>query len=83
MPDEKVIAYTCMALHTCLNEKKVEQLTKQQDCFAVGLKVMELCRTQPELDWTYVHTAQHDMLAFWVMSLSFALSGFIHVCAGF
>ncbi|XP_042563052.1 ataxin-10 [Clupea harengus] len=57
--DEKAIAYTCMALHTCLNEQKVEQLTKQQDSFAVALKVMELCRTQPELDWTILIVTEH------------------------
>ncbi|XP_041933934.1 ataxin-10 [Alosa sapidissima] len=57
--DEKAIAYTCMALHTCLNEHKVEQLTKQPDCFKVALKVMELCRTQPELDWTILIVTEH------------------------
>lgn len=73
MHDEKVIAYTCMALHTCLNDKKVEQLTKQQDSLAVGLKVVELCRTQPELDWTYVTywTASHSIILGLVFILCF------------
>ncbi|KAL2102275.1 hypothetical protein ACEWY4_001443 [Coilia grayii] len=57
--DQKAVAYTCMALHTCLNEDKVEQLTQKQDSFAVALKVLELCRTQPELDWTILIVTEH------------------------
>ncbi|XP_063072963.1 ataxin-10 isoform X2 [Engraulis encrasicolus] len=57
--DQKTVAYTCMALHTCLNEDKVEQMTQEQDSFAVAQKVLELCRTQPELDWTILIVTEH------------------------
>uniref|UniRef100_A0A087Y0P0 Ataxin-10 n=1 Tax=Poecilia formosa TaxID=48698 RepID=A0A087Y0P0_POEFO len=49
--DEKVVNYTSMVLHTCLDEAKVEDLSKPQN-IKLALKVMELCRTQPDLDWT-------------------------------
>jgi len=40
-----------MVLHTCLDEAKVEELSDPQNIH-LALKVMELCRTQPNLDWT-------------------------------
>lgn len=49
--DEKAVNYTSMVLHTCLDEAKVEELSKPQN-IQVALRVMELCRIQPELDWT-------------------------------
>ena len=51
--DEKTVNYTSMVLHTCLDGAKVEELSKPQN-IQLALKVMELCRTQPDLDWTYV-----------------------------
>ncbi len=49
--DEKVINYTSMVLNTCLDEAKVEELSKPQ-YIQLAVRVMELCRTQPDLDWT-------------------------------
>ncbi len=49
--DEKVINYTSMVLHTCLDEAKVEELSEPQN-IQLAVRVMELCRTQPDLDWT-------------------------------
>uniref|UniRef100_A0A672H4S9 Ataxin-10 n=1 Tax=Salarias fasciatus TaxID=181472 RepID=A0A672H4S9_SALFA len=49
--DEKVVNYTSMVLHTCLDETKVEDLSARRTSSWL-LRVMELCRTRPELDWT-------------------------------
>lgn len=49
--DEKAVNYASMVLHTCLDEAKVEELSEPQN-IQLALRVMELCRTQPELDWT-------------------------------
>ncbi|XP_015245748.1 PREDICTED: ataxin-10 [Cyprinodon variegatus] len=56
--DEKVVSYTSMVIHTCLDEAKVEDLSKPQNIL-LALKVMELCRTQPDLDWTVLIATQH------------------------
>uniref|UniRef100_A0A3Q0RP21 Ataxin-10 n=1 Tax=Amphilophus citrinellus TaxID=61819 RepID=A0A3Q0RP21_AMPCI len=56
--DEKVVNYTSMVIHTCLDEDKVEDLSKPQN-IQLALRVMELCRTQPELDWTVLIATQH------------------------
>ncbi|XP_053170051.1 ataxin-10 [Scomber japonicus] len=56
--DEKVLNYASMVLHTCLDEAKVEELTDSRN-IELALKVMELCRTQPELDWTVIIATQH------------------------
>lgn len=50
--DEKAISYAAMVLHTCLDEAKVEELSVPRNIL-VPFRVMELCRTQPDLDWTY------------------------------
>lgn len=49
--DEKTVNYASMVLHTCLDEAKVEELSEPQN-IQLALRVLELCRTQPELDWT-------------------------------
>uniref|UniRef100_A0A674C7E3 Ataxin-10 n=1 Tax=Salmo trutta TaxID=8032 RepID=A0A674C7E3_SALTR len=49
--DERAVGYSSMVLHTCLDEYKVEQLAHPRNIH-LALKVMELCRTQSELDWT-------------------------------
>lgn len=49
--DEKAVCYASMVLHTCLDEAKVEELSKPQN-MQVALRVMDLCRTRPDLDWT-------------------------------
>lgn len=51
LDDEKAVNYASMVLHTLLDETKVEELAKPQN-IEVALRVMELCRTQPEMDWT-------------------------------
>ncbi|XP_024138655.1 ataxin-10 [Oryzias melastigma] len=56
--DDKVMNYTAMVFHTCLDEAKVEDLSKPQN-IKLALKVMELCRTHPEVDWTVLIATQH------------------------
>ncbi|KAE8281493.1 Ataxin-10 Spinocerebellar ataxia type 10 protein-like protein [Larimichthys crocea] len=56
--DVKTINYTSMVLHTCLDETKVEELSEPQN-IQLALRVMELCRTQPDLDWTVLIATQH------------------------
>uniref|UniRef100_A0A8C5AZF4 Ataxin 10 n=1 Tax=Gadus morhua TaxID=8049 RepID=A0A8C5AZF4_GADMO len=56
--DEKVVSYASMVLHTCLDEEKVEELAKP-DNIPLALRVMELCRTHPDLDWTVLIATQH------------------------
>ncbi|XP_037617011.1 ataxin-10 [Sebastes umbrosus] len=55
--DEKAVNYASMVLHTCLDEAKVEELSDPQN-IQLALKVMELCRTQPDLDWTVIIATQ-------------------------
>ncbi|KAF7229018.1 ataxin-10 isoform X1 [Nothobranchius furzeri] len=56
--DEKVVSYASMVLHTCLDEAKVENLSQPQN-IKLALRVMELCQTQPDLDWTVLIATQH------------------------
>ncbi|KAM9845830.1 ataxin-10 [Aulostomus maculatus] len=56
--DLKAVNYAAMVLHTCLDEAKVEELSKPEN-IPLALRVMELCRTQPELDWTVLIATQH------------------------
>ncbi|XP_051247847.1 ataxin-10 [Dicentrarchus labrax] len=56
--DEKAVNYASMVLHTCLDEAKVEELSEPQN-IQLALRVMELCRTQPDLDWTVLIATQH------------------------
>ncbi|XP_068162812.1 ataxin-10 isoform X2 [Antennarius striatus] len=56
--DDKAVNYTTMVLHTCLDEAKVEQLCESQN-IPVALRVMELCRTHPDLDWTILIATTH------------------------
>ncbi|XP_030644238.1 ataxin-10 [Chanos chanos] len=59
LSDEKAVAYACMVLHTCLDEHKTEQLAKDEQHLKVALKVMDLCKTLPEVDWTVLIATQH------------------------
>lgn len=52
--DEKAVAYTCMVIHTCLDTEKTEQLGVDPVKLKVALKITEMCRTFPDVDWTYV-----------------------------
>ncbi|KAG9335466.1 hypothetical protein JZ751_004595 [Albula glossodonta] len=56
--DEKTAAYTCMVLHTCMDEQKVQQLLEQRQ-EEVAMKVISLCHRQPELDWAVLIVTQH------------------------
>ncbi|XP_040885606.1 ataxin-10 [Toxotes jaculatrix] len=56
--DEKTVNYSSMVLHTCLDEAKVEQLSEPQN-IQLALRVMDLCRIQPDLDWTVLIATQH------------------------
>ncbi|KAL6116939.1 atxn10 [Pungitius sinensis] len=56
--DDKAVHYASMVLHTCLDEAKVEELSEPQN-IQLALRVMELCRTQPDLDWTVLIATQH------------------------
>ncbi|GAA6217049.1 ataxin-10 [Lates japonicus] len=56
--DEKTVNYASMVFHTCLDEAKVEELSEPQN-IELALRVMELCRTQPDLDWTVLIATQH------------------------
>lgn len=52
--DEKAVAYMCMVIYTCLDTEKTEQLGVDPIKLKVALKITELCRTLPDIDWTYV-----------------------------
>lgn len=52
--DEKALAYTCMVIYTCLDTEKTQQLGVNLIQLKVALKITELCRTLPDIDWTYV-----------------------------
>ncbi|KAM3859070.1 ataxin-10 [Diretmus argenteus] len=56
--DDRAVGYASMVLHTCLDEAKVEQLAEPQNIH-LAFKVIELCRTQPDLDWTVLIATQH------------------------
>ncbi|XP_019738862.1 ataxin-10 isoform X1 [Hippocampus comes] len=56
--DEKTVSYASMVLHTCLDENKVEEVAELQN-IQLALRVMALCQTQPELDWTVLIATQH------------------------
>ncbi|XP_045927596.1 ataxin-10 [Micropterus dolomieu] len=56
--DEKAVSYASMVLHTCLDEAKVEEVSEPQN-IQLALRVMELCRIQPDLDWTVLIATQH------------------------
>ncbi|CAL1568939.1 unnamed protein product [Knipowitschia caucasica] len=58
LDDEKSVTYASMVLHTCLDEAKVDTLALPQN-ITLALKVMELCRTQPDIDWTVLIATQH------------------------
>ncbi|XP_062852091.1 ataxin-10 isoform X2 [Trichomycterus rosablanca] len=53
LSDVKAVAYTSMVLHTCLDEDKTENLGTDQCKLKVALKIIELCRTLPDIEWTF------------------------------
>ncbi|XP_066525712.1 ataxin-10 isoform X2 [Hoplias malabaricus] len=58
-PDEKTVAYTCMVLHTCLDEDRTERLGTEPQHMKVVLKIIEMCRTLPNIDWTVLIVTEH------------------------
>ncbi|XP_059182324.1 ataxin-10 [Centropristis striata] len=56
--DEKAVNYASMVLHTCLDEAKVDELSDPQN-IQLARRVIELCRTQPDLDWTVIIATQY------------------------
>ncbi|XP_073694573.1 ataxin-10 [Garra rufa] len=59
LADEKAISYTCMVVHTCLDEHKTEQLAKDTQQLKLSRKIVDLCRTMPDVDWTVFIVTQH------------------------
>ncbi|KAI2665377.1 Ataxin-10 [Labeo rohita] len=59
LADEKAVSYTCMVIHTCLDEHKTERLAKDTQQLKLSLKIMDLCRTLPDVDWTVFIVTQH------------------------
>ncbi|MBN3317560.1 ATX10 protein, partial [Atractosteus spatula] len=57
--DEKTVAYCSMVLHTCLDAEKVTDLVLGEEHQDVAMKVISLCRKQPELDWPVLIVTQH------------------------
>ncbi|KAM9824753.1 ataxin-10 [Neosynchiropus ocellatus] len=58
--DEKTLDYSSSVFHTCLDERKVEQLSDPAN-LPLALRVIELCMTKPGLDWTVLIATQHFM----------------------
>ncbi|XP_073801475.1 ataxin-10 isoform X1 [Danio rerio] len=48
-----------MVIHTCLDEHKTEQFVEDTQRLKLTLKIMDLCRTLPDLDWTVFIVTQH------------------------
>ncbi|KAI5094051.1 ataxin-10, partial [Silurus meridionalis] len=59
LDDEKAVAYMCMVIFTCLDVEKTEQLGLDPIKLKVALKITELCRTLPDIDWTVLIVTQH------------------------
>ncbi|KAM6986681.1 ataxin-10 isoform 2-T2 [Aplochiton taeniatus] len=60
--DERTQGCAAMVLHTCLDKSKVEQLAKPENIH-LALKVIELCRTRADLDWTVLTATQHFLMS--------------------
>ncbi|XP_068611454.1 ataxin-10 [Brachionichthys hirsutus] len=56
--DDTAVNYASMVLHTCLDEAKAERLSEPQN-LPVALRVMALCRTRSDLDWTVLVATEH------------------------
>lgn len=58
-----------MVIYTCLDTEKTQQLGLNLIQLKVALKITELCRTLPDIDWTYVvfsRSVYHSLgLAIW------------------
>ncbi|XP_026065466.1 ataxin-10 [Carassius auratus] len=59
LADERAVSYTCMVIHTCLDKHKTEQLVKDTQQLKLSLKIIDLCRTLPDVDWTVFIVTKH------------------------
>ncbi|XP_041111209.1 ataxin-10 isoform X1 [Polyodon spathula] len=57
--DEKAVAYASMVLFTCLDGEKVGEMLLIEGGLAVAVRLIRLCRKQPELDWAVLIVTQH------------------------
>ncbi|XP_046879017.1 ataxin-10 isoform X2 [Hypomesus transpacificus] len=57
--DSKAVGYASMVLHCCLDQDKLQLMAQQQGGLALARRVIELCRTHPDLDWTILIATQH------------------------
>uniref|UniRef100_A0A8C8RCZ4 Ataxin-10 n=1 Tax=Pelusios castaneus TaxID=367368 RepID=A0A8C8RCZ4_9SAUR len=56
--DEKIIAYCCMVLFTCLNSEKVRELLEHKNS-NVALAVVKVYRKQLESEWSFLIVTDH------------------------
>ncbi|XP_067387044.1 ataxin-10 isoform X2 [Emydura macquarii macquarii] len=56
--DEKIIAYCCMVLFTCLNSEKVRELQDHEN-LNVALAVLNVYRKQLEPEWSFLIVTDH------------------------
>ncbi|RXM35501.1 Ataxin-10 [Acipenser ruthenus] len=57
--DEKAVAYGSMVLFTCLNGEKVGEMLVIEGGQELAVRLIRLCRKQPELDWAVLIVTQH------------------------
>ncbi|XP_037245342.1 ataxin-10 isoform X1 [Falco rusticolus] len=56
--DEKIVAYCCMVLFTCLNSEKVRELLDPGN-LAVALHVLKVYKEQLESEWSFLIVTDH------------------------
>uniref|UniRef100_A0A8C3K353 Ataxin-10 n=1 Tax=Calidris pygmaea TaxID=425635 RepID=A0A8C3K353_9CHAR len=56
--DEKIVAYCCMVLFTCLNSEKVRELLDPGN-LAVALRVLKVYKEQLESEWSFLIVTDH------------------------
>lgn len=56
--DEKIVAYCCMVLFTCLNSEKVRELLDPEN-LTVALRVLKVYKEQLESEWSFLIVTDH------------------------
>ncbi|XP_069720506.1 ataxin-10 isoform X2 [Phaenicophaeus curvirostris] len=56
--DEKIVAYCCMVLFTCLNSEKVRELLNPEN-LTVALHVLKVYKEQLESEWSFLIVTDH------------------------
>uniref|UniRef100_A0A8B9P1P2 Ataxin-10 n=1 Tax=Apteryx owenii TaxID=8824 RepID=A0A8B9P1P2_APTOW len=56
--DEKIVAYCCMVLFTCLNSERVRELLDPGN-LTVPLHVLKVCREELETEWSFLIVTDH------------------------